>query len=145
MNRSLLSHSKRNLDILKMIPSSQRIAQQKTHLPSHSLTHKATSSKHVSARQYHVSSTRFSSQSPSQSPKPQSSQQNQHTQNDPIKGAPFSELGASKTVKTVVIIAISIIATVETIAYVNWAYAWWNREKTVPEKVDESRDWWDQK
>jgi hypothetical protein len=52
-----------------------------------------------------------------------------------IKSAPFSELGASKTVKIVVIVAISILATVETFTYSMWIYnKWFKKEEEQIEK-----------
>lgn len=46
-----------------------------------------------------------------------------------IKGVSFSELGATKTVKVVVIVAVSIIATVETYTYGLWIYHRWFKKE----------------
>lgn len=49
-----------------------------------------------------------------------------------MKAAPFSELGATKTVRMVVLVAVSIVATVETYTYGLWIWnRWFKKEEAV--------------
>jgi hypothetical protein len=54
---------------------------------------------------------------------------------DFIKAAPFSELGATKTVRMVVLVAVSILATVETYTYGLWIWnRWFKKEEVVDDE-----------
>lgn len=140
MRRSLLSHSNRNINFPTSIhpsrhPISRQISSECIYTPS------------PADRQYHSSrpllSTSPQQNDPYSTPKTSPSK-GKDTQNEPMKAAPFSELGATKTVKVVVIIALSIIGTMETIAYGKWAYSWWYREKVVDVRKESGTDeWWE--
>lgn len=67
---------------------------------------------------------------PKQSPRP--------ADRETMKAAKFSELGATRTVKIVVIVVVSILGTMETIFYAKLGWRWWKGE-SVEERpeVDE--------